>query len=116
MANSGIRRDQTVDTLRTVTPDKAFYFYTGIGQPTGVSSTSLSEFASAVKGIDSSSIRFHVERGDFESWFRNLGDKSLAAEVAALRGKNISPDVLRGKVSSMVEKRVDELHLVAVSK
>ncbi len=55
-----------------------------------------------MKGIDPSSIKFHVEEGDFENWFTMLGDKSLAGQVAALRGKNISPDKLRDKVSSMV--------------
>jgi len=110
------RRDEAVNLLRTVTPDKAFYFYRGIGQPLGASSRSLSEFATVVKGIDPSSIRFHVERGDFESWFRMLGDKSLANQVGALRGKTISPDELKGEVSSMVGTRVDELRKTASSK
>ncbi len=116
MADKNIRRDEATNALRTVTPDKAFYFYREIGQPLGASSKSLGEFAAIVKGIDPSSIRFHVERGDFESWFRMLGDKSLAGPVAALRGKNISPDELRGKVSSMVRTRVDLLHKIAGSK
>jgi uncharacterized protein DUF5752 len=116
MTKNHASRDQAVNTLRTVTPDQAFYFYREIGQPLGVSSKSLSEFASAVKGIDPSSIRFHVERGDFEIWFRKLGDKSLADQVAALRGKSISPDKLRGKMSSIVGTRVDQLNVVASSK
>jgi hypothetical protein len=74
MPNNYASRDQAVNTLRTVAPDQAFYFYREIGQPLGVSSRSLSEFASTVKGVDASSIRFHVEQGDFESWFRKLGD------------------------------------------
>ncbi len=69
-----------------------------------------------MKTIEPSSIRFHVEEGEFENWFRMLGDKSLAGQVAALRGKNISPDKLRDKVSSMVNKRVDQLHKIADSK
>jgi hypothetical protein len=116
MANDYMRRDKAADTLRTVTPDTAFYFYREIGQPLGVSSKSLGEFASMVKGIDPSSVRFHVERGDFESWFRKLGDKTLADQVASLRGKKISPNELSVKVSSMVGTRVDELHMVAASK
>ena len=116
MAYKNIRRDEAANALRTVTPDKAFYFYREIGQPLGAASRSLVEFAAVVKGIDTSSIRFHVERGDFESWFRMLGDRSLAGQAAALRGKNISPDELRGKVSSMVRTRVDQLHKIASSK
>jgi hypothetical protein len=45
-----------------------------------------------------------------------LGDKSLASQVAALRGKNLSPEVLRGKVNSIVATRVDQLLRVAGSK
>jgi len=116
MTNSHATRNQAVDELRTLTPDKAFYFYRGIGQPLGTTSKSFSEFAATVKGVDPSSVRFHVERGDFEGWFRMLGDKSLADEVAALRGKNLTPDKLRVKVSSIVGTRADELHKIASSK
>ena len=113
MTISHTTRNQAAEELRTLTPDKAFYFYRAIGQPLGTTSKSFSEFAAIVKGIDPSSIRFHVERGDFEGWFSMLGDKSLADEVAALRGKNLTPDKLRGKVSSIVGTRVDELQKIA---
>jgi len=111
-----IRREEAANLLRTVTPDKAFRFYREIGQPLGATARSSSEFAATVKGIDPSSVRFHVERGDFEGWFRMLGDKSLADQVAMLRGKNISPEELRGKVSSMVGARADELQRIASSR
>jgi len=113
MADKNIRRDEAANALRSVMPDEAFYFYREIGQPTGATSKSLDEFATIVKGIDPSSVSFHVERGDFDSWFRMLGDKPLADQVATLRGMNISPDELRGKVSSMVRTRVDQLHEIA---
>ena len=113
MSEIMLSKDEAARALRTVTPDKAFYFYREIGQPLGAASKSLDEFATIVKSIDPSSVRFHVERGDFESWFRMLGDGSLAGQVAALRGKNISPDELRGRVSSMVRTRVDQLHKIA---
>jgi hypothetical protein len=111
-----IRREEAANLLRTVTPDNAFRFYREIGQPLGATAKNLSEFASTTKGIDPSSVRFHVERGDFEGWFRMLGDKSLADQVAMLRGKSISPEELRGKVSSIVQVRVDELRRIASSR
>jgi hypothetical protein len=116
MAGKNIRRSKEVDALRTVTPDKAFYFYREIGQPLVATTKSLGEFAIRVKGIDPASVRFHVERGDFERWFEMLGDSSLAGQVAGLRGKNISPDELRGKVSSIVKTRIDKLRKIAGSK
>ena len=111
-----VGKDEATNVLRTVAPDKAFTFYKDEGQPLGVTSKSLDELAASAKSIDQSSIKFHVERGDFEGWFTMLGDKSLAGQVAALRGKNISPDELREKVSSMVSRRVDQLHKIAGSK
>ena len=111
-----IERDEAANVLRTVTPDKAFTFYRDYGQPLGVTLKSLDDLAACVKTIEPSSVKFHVEEGDFENWFAMLGDKSLAGQVAALRGKNISPDKLREKVSSMVSKRVGQLHKIASSK
>jgi hypothetical protein len=116
MASKNIRRAEAANALRTVTPDKAFYFYREVGQPVGAVSRSLDEFAAVVKDVDPSSITFHIGHGDFESWFRMLGDKSLASQVAALRGMSISPDELRGKMGSMVRARVDQLHQLASSK
>jgi len=113
MPGKNIGRKEAANARRTVAPDKAFYFYRGIEQPLGANSRSLGEFATVVRDIDPSSIKFHVEQGDFENWFEMLGDKSLARQVAALRGKNISPDELRGKVSSMVQTRVDQLQQIA---
>ena len=111
-----VERDEAANILKTVTPDKAFTFYRDYGQPLGVTSKSLDELAASVKSIESSSVKFHVEEGDFENWFTMLGDKSLAGQVAALRGKNISSDKLKEKVSSMVNKRVDRLHNIVNSK
>lgn len=97
MADKNVGRNEAAHARRTVTPDKAFYFYREIGQPLGASPRSSGEFATVVKDIGPSSIKFHVERGDFESWFRMLGDESLAGQIAALRGKNIPPVELRGR-------------------
>jgi hypothetical protein len=111
-----IRRDAAVNTLRTLMPDEAFHFYREIGQSLGVTAKNLREFATVVKGIDPSSAKFHVERGDFEGWFRMLGDKSLTDQVAAWRGKNISPEELRAKLSSAVKLRADQLQKIAESR
>ena len=111
-----IGRAEAANVLRTVTPDDAFTFYRDYGQPLGVTSKSLVELAASVKTIEPSSVKFHVEEGDFENWFTMLGDKMLANQVAALRDKKISPDKLRKKVSSMVNKRIEQLHKIASSK
>ncbi len=108
-----LSKDEAIKTLRTVTPDKAFHFYKEIAKPLGSSSKSLAEFAEMVKGIDASSVKFHIERGDFESWFKMLGDYLLASQVASMRGRYISPEELRAKVSSTVRSRVSQLQKIA---
>jgi hypothetical protein len=109
-------KNEATNVLRTVTPDKAFTFYRDYGQPLHVTSRSLEELAASVKSIEPSSVRFHVDEGEFESWFTMLGDESLARQVAKLRDKNTPPDKLREKVSSMVTKRVEQLHKIAGQK
>ena len=116
MAARKVSRDEATKALRTVTPDKAFYFYREIAQPLGRASTSLVEFAETLKDIDPSSIKFHLDRGDFESWFKMLGDKSLASEVASIRRKHFSPGELGARVSSTVRVRISQLQEVAGSR
>ena len=111
-----VSRDEATKALRTVTPDKAFYFYREIAQPIGRVSTSLVEFAETVNDIDASSVKFHLDRGDFERWFKMLGDKSLASDVASLRRKNFSPGELGARVSSTVRLRVNQLQKIAGSR
>jgi hypothetical protein len=115
MGEMMLSKDEAARVLRTVAPDEAFYFYKGVQQPLGCSSKNLAEFSDMLKNIDPSSVKFHLEREDFESWFKLLGDQSLASQVASFRGKNIYPDELREKVSSMVRTRVDQLHEIANS-
>ena len=116
MTDRNARRNAATNTLRTVAPDKAFSFYREVGQPLGLASRSLDELATAVEGVDPSSVRFHIERGDFENWLRMLGDRPLADQVASLRGQHISPDELRRLLSSMIRTRIDRLHKIAGSK
>ncbi len=108
-------RDEATKLLRTVAPERAFYFYKGIGEPLGSASKNLAEFADSVRSIDPTSVKFHLERGDFESWFKLLGDQSLASQVASIRRKNASPIEARTKISSIVSLRVSQLQKIAES-
>ena len=93
-----------------MSPEKAFYFYRGIGQPLGTTAGSLAEFVDVLQGIDPESVKFHVERGDFEQWFRSLGEQALANQINGLRGKNISAQELRDEIGLTVGLRVKESH------
>jgi Family of unknown function (DUF5752) len=96
-------------TLKTVSQDDAFYFYRGVGQSLNTSAKSLTEFVEIVQDIDPASVQFHLERGDFEHWFKFLGEQSLANQVSGLRNKNISAQELRTEVCLTVGSRINEL-------
>ncbi|MEM3550898.1 MAG: hypothetical protein QXQ94_08765 [Candidatus Bathyarchaeia archaeon] len=70
--------------------EKAFHFFTGIGNYTGTSAISLQDFCEKIKTIDKQSVRFHFLRGDFEKWFEFLGDKELAQRTRLLNKQGMS--------------------------
>ena len=116
MTGMELQPRQATRLLDTVGPEKAFYFYAEIGQPLGRSADSLEVFAELVSEIDASSVKFHLERGDFENWFKMMGDSILPDQLAELRGKNRPATELRSKVSSGVKSRVTQLRKASDSK
>jgi len=85
--------------LKAITPvpkDEAFHFYTGWGQPIGFSAESLKDFYEIVKRVAVESLDFHLYRGDFENWIKNvLKDAALADELASLKSAAVKGDELR---------------------
>ena len=65
--------------------DSVFHFYKDVNQPLGVSAQNLGEFEEKLKSIDIESIEFHVERGDFESRIRFLGQPQLEQRVHRIK-------------------------------
>lgn len=96
--------------LRTLPREKAFYFFTSIGNYTGDSAASLKEFVDKINEVNVKSLEFHFSRGDFEKWIDEvLEDKSLAVEIAGLRGKNYSGAVLKEHLYNTVVGRYSQL-------
>jgi len=79
-----------------VSKEKAFYFFTSIGNYTGEKAQSLEEFLEKVKQIDVKSLEFHLYRGDFERWIREvLGIKELAEKMDEIQKLNLKGETLR---------------------
>ncbi|MEM2971071.1 MAG: DUF5752 family protein [Candidatus Bathyarchaeia archaeon] len=96
--------------LRTVPREKAFYFFTSIGNYTGISASSIEEFLKKINEVNIKSLEFHFHRGDFEKWMAEvLEDKELAEEVRKLQRFNLSGDTLRNRLYEVVSKRVKHL-------
>ncbi len=89
--------------------DKSFEFYNGLGSPLHVHAHSISDFTNKISRVDLKSIEFHFERGDFEAWFKSLGDDELAKKAAILKAKKLTGEDLRIKLHGLVEQRCQEL-------
>jgi hypothetical protein len=96
--------------LRTVPREKAFYFFTSIGNYTGENAASLKEFMEKINEVNIKSLEFHLHRGDFEKWINEvLEDKGLAEEIAKLQKINLSGEVLRRQLYTLVSRRYQQL-------
>jgi len=93
--------------LKTVPREKAFYFFTSIGNYTGVSASSLKEFMERINDVNVKSLEFHLYRGDFEKWIDEvLEDKDLAVGVRKLQKFNLSGETLRNQLYATVSRHL----------
>jgi hypothetical protein len=99
---------KAIKILRNVNDSEAFHFYEEIGKPTGKSAKSLSDFLNTVSTVKVESLRFHLERKDFQRWFREtLGDSELAERIEQLT--QTDNEKLRAKIQGTLENRLQEL-------
>ena len=104
---------ETAKAILADTRDKAFHFYADIGKPLNCCAKSLEDFCSKIQKISVDSIEFHLNRGDFESWFVGLGDLELAKKTALLKKKKLAGEELRTRLHEIVENRCIVLITVA---
>jgi DNA-binding transcriptional ArsR family regulator len=91
-------------------PQKAFHFYRGIDQPTGISSDCLEDLSEKLKTLQVESVEFHASRGDFGIWAASLGDVELAKRLQVIREAKLTGENLRKELYKAVKSRCDELH------
>jgi len=90
--------------------EEAFYFFTSIGNYTGVSAASLDEFLQRIKDVDIKSLEFHLFREDFEKWIsQTLGDSRLAEDIKNVRIQKIVGNTLQDRLYFLISRRLKEL-------
>lgn len=95
--------------MKTLPREKAFYFFTSIGNYIGVSASSLKEFLEKIGEVNVKSLEFHLYRGDFEKWINEvLQDKELATQIGKLQGFGLTGDALRVRLSVAVSNRLKQ--------
>jgi len=93
---------------KELSKEKAFYFFTAIGNYTGESATSIEDFLKKIEHIDIKSIEFHFYRGDFEKWMAEIiGDKELVDQIKKLKDQNLTGGKLRNQLHSIISKRCE---------
>ncbi len=95
--------------LRIVPYEYGFHFTTDKGVYSGLTATSLEDFAEKLKTVDVDIVAFHYYRGNFQRWIDNtLGDKDFANSLCFIDTK-ISGEQLRKELLKMLNKRIKEL-------
>jgi len=104
-----ISKEKAAEILAYLPLEKSFHFYADVGKPLNVHAASLGDFCDKILKVDSSSIEFHIGRGDFEAWFTELGDAELARKTLLIREEKMVGDNLRRKLHEIVKNRCDTL-------
>ena len=100
--------------LRPLSMERAFHFYYGLNQHSGVYADSLKDFVDKIQNVDLKCIEFHIPRKDFELWIRSLGDLELSKKLELLRMRHLSGENLRKEVYETVNSRYEELTKLTV--
>ena len=102
--------------LRRLPRENAFYFFTSIGNYTGVNALSLEDFVKKVKEVNIKSLEFHLYRGDFEEWVdKTLEDNILVKKIRNLRMLKPLGNALRDQLYFIASKRIEEIKKQIVS-
>ena len=95
--------------LRVVPSHEGFHFFKALGDASGKTATSLTDFVEKLSTVDIRSVDFHFPRHDFEKWIRDvIGDAELPRRIGKI-GKETHGESLRNEIIQMVKKRLEEL-------
>ncbi len=101
--------------LRSVPYVQGFHFFTPAGDYTGETAISLFTFSMDLKAVDSKSLRYHFQRGDFQKWIGTiLGDEELAERITKIDSR-LSDEDLRRELLKALQRRLEELQTLSES-
>jgi hypothetical protein len=104
-----INKEKASEILAYLPLEKSFHFYVDIGKPLNIHAASLQDFCDKILKIDIGSVEFHINRGDFEAWFMELGDIELARKTLLIKEQKIFGEEMRKKLYEVVKNRCEEL-------
>jgi len=104
-----IEKETAIKILARLPPDRAFYFFRGIGEYACQAANSLEEFCTSLTTVDVRSIEFHMNRNDFGNWISFMGDSELARLIKECKERNLKAEPLRRELHNLVKRRCEEL-------
>jgi hypothetical protein len=104
-----ITKEKATTILAYAPHDQAFHFYATVGKPLSLHAHNLRDFTAKIDKADPLSIDFHLKRGDFENWFKGLGDEEIVKKIALLKKRNLPDDQKRQQFHDIVDQRYHEL-------
>ena len=89
-----------------VSNDLSFIFYVDIDKPMGFTAHSMEEFYRFIRQVVVDSLEFHLYRGDFENWLKDVcKDSELAEAFGALKiGELKGEDLRKGLLKAIDAK------------
>jgi len=86
-----------------VPQDMGFHFYTDLDQPTNLTAQTIEEFYRIIKHVSVDSLEFHLYRGDFENWVKEVcKDPKLANEIGEIKTAELKGEALRAEMFKVV--------------
>jgi hypothetical protein len=96
----------TIKAFTTFASEVSFQFYVGIDKTIGFSAQSLAEFYRFTKQVIADSLEFHLYRGDFENWLKEVcRDPELATDVGNLKADELKGEALRNALLKAIDSR-----------
>jgi DNA-binding Lrp family transcriptional regulator len=90
----------------SVSAELGFNFYGGLDKSLGFSAQSLADFYRVIKTVFSDSLEFHLSRGDFENWLRDVcKDVELAEAFGTLKSESLTGEELRRALLKAIDDR-----------
>jgi len=81
-----------------------FHFYYGIDKPSELKAGSLEEFYIAIKQISVESVEFHLDRGDFQNWFKDVcKDPEMASELERVKAQCLKGEALKAEILKLLD-------------
>lgn len=87
-------------------PSKSFYFRGPDGK-LNLRAQNLMMFLQLAAGVDDATWLYHLHRGDYSRWFKEMiGDEELASDAASVEDQgDLSPSESRAAIKAAIEKR-----------